>query len=96
MLAVTSWCVVHHQEVLPALLPILTPRLRPVAERLLNADERAALGAATSTMLAYGLRFDSKAASPAAVLAGGRTHVTHVPLKPAVDRLCAFQVRWER
>ena len=87
------------QEVLPALLPVLAPRLRPVAERLLNPEERASLATATDTMLAYGVRFDQRvcrvpaaAAGGVAAGMGGRAHVTHVPLNPPVDRMCAFQV----
>ena len=89
----------NSQEVLPALLPVLAPRLRPVAERLLNPEERASLATATDTMLAYGVRFDQRvcrvpaaAAGGAAAGMGGRAHVTHVPLDPPVDRMCAFQV----
>lgn len=88
------------QEVLPALLPVLAPRLRPVAEGLLNTEERASLVTATDTMLAYGVRFDQRlcrlpaaaAAAGSTAGAGGRAHVTHVPLNPPVDRMCAFQV----
>lgn len=80
------------QEVLPALLPLLAPQLRPVTERLLNPEERGALVAVTDTMLAYGLRFDQRSGGLVAA-AGGRAPVTHLPLNPPVDRFCAFRVR---
>lgn len=81
---------------LPALLPLLAPQLRPVAERLLNPGERRALGAVTHTMLAYGVRFDQRSAGvAAAAAAAGRPPVTHLPLNPPVDRFCAFKVRLE-
>ena len=88
------------QEVLPALLTVLAPRLRPVVERLLNPEERASLATAKDIMLAYNVRFDQRvsrlpaaAAGGVATGGGGRPHVTHVPLNPPVDRLCAFQVQ---
>ena len=77
---------------LPALLRVVTPALRPVAERLLHTAERSTLAAVTDTMLAYSLRFDQRSSGPLAVPGHGRQPVTHVPLDPPVDRFCAFQV----
>ncbi len=79
------------QDVLPALLHTLAPQLRPVAERLLQPDEHAALADVTDSMLAYGLRYDAPALAP---VFGQQASApaTNLPLKPAVDRLCAYPV----
>ena len=73
------------------LLHVLAPQIRPMDERLLQPSERAALADVTSSMLAYGLRYAQPA--PASVF-GQRSSApaTNLPLKPAVDRLCAYQV----
>ena len=69
----------------------MAPQIRPVAERLLQPSERAALADVTDSMLAYGLRYAP--AAPAPVFAQQTAApATDLPLKPAVDRLCAFQV----
>ena len=79
------------QDVVPALLHVLAPEIRPVAERLMQPNERAALADVTDSMLAYNLRYDAPLTAP---VFGQQTSapVTNLPLKPAVDRLCAYQV----
>lgn len=86
------------QDVLPALLHTMAPQIRPVAESLLQPSERAALADVTSSMLAYGLRYAQAAPAPMfSQHSASLAPATNLPLKPAVDRLCAFQVsRFEK
>lgn len=80
------------QVVLPALVQLLVPPLRPVAANLQTPEERATLATLTDTMLAYNLRYDAAAggAPPAAGPPSAATAAT--PLLPAVDALCRFEV----
>ncbi len=80
------------QDVLPALLHTLAPPVRPVIERLLQPSERAALADVTDSMLAYGLRYAPPAPVPVFSQQQSAAPATNLPLKPAVDRLCAYQV----
>ena len=81
------------QDVLPALLHTLAPQIRPVVERLLQPNEHAALADVTDSMLAYGLRYAPPAPAPVFSQQNtGAAPATNLPLKPAVDRLCAYQV----
>ena len=80
------------QDVLPALLHALAPQIRPLAERLLQPDERAALADVTDSMLAYGLQYDAPSALAPVFGQQAPAPVTNLPLKPAIDRLCAYQV----
>ena len=45
------------QEVLPSLLHIASPPLRPVSRHLYSPEEQAAVGTLVGTLLSYGLRF---------------------------------------
>lgn len=80
------------QVVLPALMQLLVPPLRPVAANLQTPEERATLATLTDTMLAYNLRYDAAAGGlpPAAGLPSAAMAAT--PLLPAVDVLCHFEV----
>ncbi len=77
--------------VLPALMQLLVPALRPVAAHLQSVDERDGLAALVDTMLAYNLRYEGGGGGAAAAAFGAAPAAT--PLQPAVDKLCAFQVR---
>ena len=84
--------VAAQQDVLPALLHTLAPQVRPVVERLLQPSERAALADVTDSMLAYGLRYAPPAPAPVFAQQQNAAPATNLPLKPPVDRLCAYQV----
>ena len=73
----------------------MAPQIRPVAERLLQPGERAALADVTDSMLAYGLQYTQHAPAPV-FRQQSAAPATNLPLKPAVDRLCAFQVGHSR
>jgi hypothetical protein len=91
------------KEVLPALMSILAPALRPVAHDLLTAEERRRVGGVVDSLLAYGVTFDlstpdSSAPSFATSRPGAKPQPEEalrgrLPLQPPVDMLCAFPVR---
>ncbi len=78
-------CVcVCEQEVIPSLVRLLSPSLRPLAPNLLSPVERQSLISTAATMCDWGVRYDmdEEANKPAwaakAALAQGETMYTHV------------------
>jgi hypothetical protein len=80
------------QVVLPALMQLLVPPLRPVAANLQTPEERATLASLTDTMLAYNLRYDAAAGGPLPAAGPPSAATAAMPLLPAVDVLCHFEV----
>ncbi len=78
------------QHVLPALVHVLVPAMRPVAAHLQTDAERAALAELVDTMLAYNLCYEGGGGVAAAAAAGVSTALQ--PLQPPVDRLCNLEV----
>lgn len=78
--------------VLPALMHLLVPTLRPVAANLQSAEERDTLAALTDTMLVYNLRYEAAAGGPVPAAGVAAAAMAATPLQPAVDALCRFGV----
>lgn len=81
------------QAILPALTQLLAPPFRPVAAHLQSDGERAVLEALVDTMLSYRLSYTPGAATRAAAAPGAAQAPTAaLPLHPAVDQLCCYEV----
>jgi hypothetical protein len=87
-----GWVLAFTQLVLPALMHLLVPPLRPVAANLQSAEERATLASLTDTMLAYNLRYEAAACGPLPAADAPPASMAATPLLPAVDALCNFEV----
>ena len=81
------------QAILPALTQLLAPPIRPVAAHLHSAEEREMLASLVDTMLSYGLQFSAATgATRAAAPAAAHAPTAALPLHPAVDQLCRYEV----
>ena len=74
------------QEIIPSLIRVLQQPIRAVAVNLFTRAEKRALASSVSTLLSYGISFDTS--STEASTDGG------LALKPEIHTLCHFEVRF--
>ena len=73
------------QEIIPSLIRVLQQPIRAVAVNLFTRAEKRALASSVSTLLSYGISFDTSSTEAS---------TDGLALKPEIHTLCHFEVRF--